>query len=244
MDRGLTQSSIFAFKEDGCGEKEEGEGTISFDTAINLDGMEEDVKDLKSMANDIAKSIENMGRNIEKAVGEIDTSGVQDDLNSLSDDAIKAAEASMKVNAAMAKLDDVNGPQAIIAAIKEYKKQLEELEDKVASYSSIDIGKNSETYKEDQAAIEELNKSIEYAQGELRDYYMQQQANKIAIDQAKQALRNQAAQAKADEKAKAEAAKQAAKEEANAVKQSEKEQAAVEKRSIARKKRLGSALKW
>ena len=108
--------------------KEEGEGTISFDTAINLDGMEEDVKDLKSMANDIAKSIENMGRNIEKAVGEIDTSGVQDDLNSLSDDAIKAAEASMKVNAAMAKLDDVNGPQAIIAAIKEYKKQLEELE--------------------------------------------------------------------------------------------------------------------
>ena len=88
--------------------KEEGEGTISFDTAINLDGMEEDVKDLKSMANDIAKSIENMGRNIEKAVGEIDTSGVQDDLNSLSDDAIKAAEASMKVNAAMAKLDDVN----------------------------------------------------------------------------------------------------------------------------------------
>lgn len=223
--------------------KEEGEGTISFDTAINLDGMEEDVKDLKSMANDIAKSIENMGRNIEKAVGEIDTSGVQDDLNSLSDDAIKAAEASMKVNAAMAKLDDVNGPQAIIAAIKEYKKQLEELEDKVASYSSIDIGKNSETYKEDQAAIEELNKSIEYAQGELRDYYMQQQANKIAIDQAKQALRNQAAQAKADEKAKAEAAKQAAKEEANAVKQSEKEQAAVEKRSIARKKRLGSALK-
>lgn len=223
--------------------KEEGEGTISFDTAINLDGMEEDVKDLKSMANDIAKSIENMGRNIEKAVGEIDTSGVQDDLNSLSDDAIKAAEASMKVNAAMAKLDDVNGPQAIIAAIKEYKKQLEELEDKVASYPSIDIGKNSETYKEDQAAIEELNKSIEYAQGELRDYYMQQQANKIAIDQAKQALRNQAAQAKADEKAKAEAAKQAAKEEANAVKQSEKEQAAVEKRSIARKKRLGSALK-
>lgn len=223
--------------------KEEGEGTISFDTAINLDGMEEDVKDLKSMANDIAKSIENMGRNIEKAVGEIDTSGVQDDLNSLSDDAIKAAEASMKVNAAMAKLDDVNGPQAIIAAIKEYKKQLEELEDKVASYSDIEIGKNSETYKEDQAAIEELNKSIEYAQGELRDYYMQQQANKIAIDQAKQALRNQAAQAKADEKAKAEAAKQAAKEEANAVKQSEKEQAAAEKRSIARKKRLGSTLK-
>lgn len=223
--------------------KKEGEGTISFDTAINLDGMEDDVKDLRSMASEIAKSIENMGRNVEKAVGEIDTSGVQEDLDSLSEDAIKAAEASMKVNAAMAKLDDVNGPQAIIAAIKEYKKQLEELEDKVASYSDIEIGKNSETYKEDQAAIEELNKSIEYAQGELRDYYMQQQANKIAIDQAKQALRNQAAQAKADEKAKAEAAKQAAKEEANAVKQSEKEQAAVEKRSIARKKRLGSALK-
>lgn len=223
--------------------KKEGEGTISFDTAINLDGMEDDVKDLRSMASEIAKSIENMGRNVEKAVGEIDTSGVQEDLDSLSEDAIKAAEASMKVNAAMAKLDDVNGPQAIIAAIKEYKKQLEELEDKVASYSDIEIGKNSETYKEDQAAIEELNKSIEYAQGELRDYYMQQQANKIAIDQAKQVLRNQAAQAKADEKAKAEAAKQAAKEEANAVKQSEKEQAAVEKRSIARKKRLGSALK-
>ena len=223
--------------------KEEGEGTISFDTAINLDGMEDDAKDLKSLANEIAKSIENMGRNVEKAVGEIDTSGVQEDLNSLSEDAIKAAEASMKVNAAMAKLDDVNGPQAIIAAIKEYKKQLEELENKVASYSDIDVGKNSETYKEDQAAIEELKKSIEYAQGELRDYYMQQQANKMAIDQAKQALRNQAAQAKADEKAKAEAAKQAAKEETNAVKQAEKEQAAAEKRSIARKKRLGSALK-
>lgn len=212
--------------------KEEGEGTISFDTAINLDGMEEDVKDLKSMANDIAKSIENMGRNIEKAVGEIDTSGVQDDLNSLSDDAIKAAEASMKVNAAMAKLDDVNGPQAIIAAIKEYKKQLEELEDKVASYSDIEIGKNSETYKEDQAAIEELNKSIEYAQGELRDYYMQQQASKMAIDQAKQAAKEKAA-----------AVKQAEKEEADAVKQAEKEQAAAEKRSIVRKKRLGSVLK-
>ena len=191
---------------------------------------------------------------MEKAVGDIDTSNAQTDLNSLSEEAIKAAEASMKVDAAMAKLDDVDGPQAIIAAIKEYKKQLEELEDKVAGYSSIEIGKNSETYKEDKAAIEELNNAIEYAKSELRDYYMRQQANKMAIDQAKQALRDQATQAKADEKAKAAAAKQAAreeaaaarqaaKEEAEAVKQAEKEQAAAEKKSIARKKQLSNTLK-
>lgn len=227
--------------------REDGEGTISFDTAINLDGMEEDVKDLKSMANDIAKSIENMGKNVEKAVGDIDTSNVQNDLNSLSKQAIKAAEASMKVDAAMAKLDDVDGPQAIIASIKEYKKQLEELEDKVAGYSSIEIGKNSETYKEDKAAIEELNNAIEYAKSELRDYYMRQQANKMAIDQAKQALRDQATQAKADEKAKAAAAKQAAKEKADAIKKAEREAAAAarqaEKERIASERAAAAAAK-
>lgn len=212
--------------------KNDTDGTISFDTGINLEGMEEDAKNLKSLANEIAKSIENMGKNVEKAVGDIDTGSAQNAFEGLSEDAIKAAEASMKVDAAMAKLDDVNGPQAIIAAIKEYKKQLDELEDKVASYSGLEISDNSETYKQDMESIEELNKSIEYAKGELRDYYMRQQANKMAIDQVKQAKKEQAA-----------AIKQAEKEETDAVKQAEKEQSAAEKKSISRKKKLANAFK-
>ena len=40
------------------------ERKISFDTGINLDGLENDTKELKSMANDIARTIENMGKSV------------------------------------------------------------------------------------------------------------------------------------------------------------------------------------
>lgn len=53
------------------------ERKISFDTGINLDGLDNDTKELKSMANDIARTIENMGKDIEDNVSGINMDSIQ-----------------------------------------------------------------------------------------------------------------------------------------------------------------------
>ena len=76
-------------------------GRISFDTGINLDGFDEDAKNLKTMAGDIAKSIEDMGKNVEKSVGNVNTSRTKKSLDSLSQESIRAAEAIIRAHTAL-----------------------------------------------------------------------------------------------------------------------------------------------
>lgn len=56
------------------------ERKISFDTGINLDGLDNDTKELKSMANDIARTIENMGKDIEDNVSGINMDRIQSSM--------------------------------------------------------------------------------------------------------------------------------------------------------------------
>lgn len=196
-------------------------GKISFDTGINLDGFDEDAKDLKSMAEDIAKSIEDMGKNVEKSVGNVNTKGTKKEIDSLSQESLRAAESIIKVQTAMDKMDDVNGPKAITAAIKEYEKELDALKEKMEDYSRLDIYERSDAYKKDKESMDELINSIKAAKADLRNYYMEQEAMKTAVADLKQARKDAAAQARQDEK----------------------EAAAAEKQSIARKKKLGTVIK-
>ena len=147
-------------------------GKISFDTGINLDGFDEDAKDLKSMAEDIAKSIEDMGKNVEKSVGNVNTKGTKKEIDSLSQESLRAAESIIKVQTAMDKMDDVNGPKAITAAIKEYEKELDALKEKMEDYSRLDIYERSDAYKKDKESMDELINSIKAAKADLRNYYM------------------------------------------------------------------------
>ena len=204
------------------------ERKISFDTGINLDGLENDTKELKSMANDIARTIENMGKDIEDNVSGISMENIQNSMEDLTAEAIKSAQAMLKVNQMINKLDDVTGPKAILDSIKEYEKELEKLQERMAGYSQFDIDGQSDVYKQDKESIEELRNSINAAKDDLRNYYMQQEAEKIAIDNLKQKAKDKAA-----------AEKQAAEEE----KQAQKEIAAEQEKSIARKRKLGSVCK-
>lgn len=210
------------------------ERKISFDTGINLDGLDNDTKELKSMANDIARTIENMGKDIEDNVSGINMDSIQSSMQDLTAEAIKSAQAMLKVNQMINKLDDVTGPKAILDSIKEYEKELEKLQERMAGYSQFDIDGQSESYKQDKESVEELRNSINAAKDDLRNYYMQQEAEKIAIDNLKQVVKEKAA---AKEKALAE--KQAAEEE----KRAQEEVAAAQEKSIARKKKLGSVCK-
>ena len=175
-------------------------GKISFDTGINLDGFDEDAKDLKSMAEDIAKSIEDMGKNVEKSVGNVNTKGTKKEIDSLSQESLRAAESIIKVQTAMDKMDDVNGPKAITAAIKEYEKELDALKEKMEDYSRLDIYERSDAYKKDKESMDELINSIKAAKADLRNYYMEQEAMKTAVADLKQARKDAAAQARQDEK--------------------------------------------
>lgn len=226
------------------------ERKISFDTGIDLKGLDADSKELRSMVNDIAKTIENMGKNIESNVSDIGTSGTQKNMRNLTQETIKTASALMKVNQMMDKFDNINGPQAIIASIKEYEKELDKLEQKLAGYTEFEVDGKSEAYKQDVASIEELRNSINAAKNDLRDYYMQQEAGKRAIDQLKQAAKEKATEEKQAVREAANAEKQAAREKVAAekqaaveIKQAEKEAANAEKKSIARKKQLGNICK-
>ena len=200
------------------------ERKISFDTGINLDGLDNDTKELKSMANDIARTIENMGKDIEDNVSGINMDSIQSSMQDLTAEAIKSAQAMLKVNQMINKLDDVTGPKAILDSIKEYEKELEKLQERMAGYSQFDIDGQSESYKQDKESVEELRNSINAAKDDLRNYYMQQEAEKIAIDNLKQVVKEKAA-----------AEKKAAREAAEAVKQSAKEKALAEKQAAEEK---------
>lgn len=226
------------------------ERKISFDTGINLDGLDNDTKELKSMANDIARTIENMGKDIEDNVSGINMDSIQSSMQDLTAEAIKSAQAMLKVNQMINKLDDVTGPKAILDSIKEYEKELEKLQERMAGYSQFDIDGQSESYKQDKESVEELRNSINAAKDDLRNYYMQQEAEKIAIDNLKQVVKEKAAAEKKAAREAAEAVKQSAKEKALAEKQAAEEEkraqeevAAAQEKSIARKKKLGSVCK-
>ena len=150
------------------------ERKISFDTGINLDGLENDTKELKSMANDIARTIENMGKDIEDNVSGISMENIQNSMEDLTAEAIKSAQAMLKVNQMINKLDDVTGPKAILDSIKEYEKELEKLQERMAGYSQFDIDGQSDVYKQDKESIEELRNSINAAKDDLRNYYRKQ----------------------------------------------------------------------
>ena len=199
------------------------ERKISFDTGINLDGLDNDTKELKSMANDIARTIENMGKDIEDNVSGINMDSIQSSMQDLTAEAIKSAQAMLKVNQMINKLDDVTGPKAILDSIKEYEKELEKLQERMAGYSQFDIDGQSESYKQDKESVEELRNSINAAKDDLRNYYMQQEAEKIAIENLKQVVKEKAAAEKKAAREAAEAVKQSAKEKALAEKQAEKE---------------------
>ena len=135
-------------------------------------------------------------------------------------------------------------------SIKEYEKELEKLQERMAGYSQFDIDGQSDVYKQDKESIEELRNSINAAKDDLRNYYMQQEAEKIAIDNLKQKAKDKAAAEKTAAKEAAEAVKQAARDKAAAEKQAaeeekqaQKEIAAEQEKSIARKRKLGSVCK-
>lgn len=144
------------------------DGSIVIDTEINTKGMKPGTEEVEAAVRRMANGIDDLGKKSEIAVQKQVTAFAK--LNSL------YAEQERKVEKLREALEAYSETKIPTQAYAEVRNQIEKTEQKLTALLErqqkfLDTGgrTNSSTYKKMQYDIEQLNNSLKYAKGELKD---------------------------------------------------------------------------